>query len=146
MSAWYVLSSMGFYPVTPGSNQYIIGAPFFDKASIHLENGNTFTIKSYDLSDINKYIEYVYLNGEKLNRTYLTHQEIMDGGVLEFYMNDNPAVWGSREGQEPKTEIKDYIILPSPFIERGNITFRDSTKVVLNTSENDAKIFYAINT
>lgn len=145
MSAWYVLSSIGFYPVTPGSNQYIIGAPFFDKASIHLENGNTFTIKSYDLSDINKYVEYVYLNGEKLNRTYLTHQEIMDGGVLEFYMNDNPAVWGSREGQEPKTEIKDYIILPSPFIERGNITFRDSTKVVLNTSEKDAKIFYAIN-
>lgn len=145
MSAWYVLNSMGFYPVTPGSNQYIIGAPFFDKASIHLENGKTFTIKSYDLSDINKYVEYVYLNGEKLNRTYLTHQEIMDGGVLEFYMNDNPAVWGSREGQEPKTEIKDHIILPSPFIEKGNITFRDSTEVVLNTSEKDAKIFYAIN-
>lgn len=145
MSAWYVLSSMGFYPVTPGSNQYIIGAPFFDKASIHLENGKTFTIKSYDLSDINKYVEYVYLNGEKLNRTYLTHQEIMNGGVLEFYMNDNPAVWGSREGQEPKTEIKDHIILPSPFIGKGNITFRDSTQVVLNTSEKDAKIFYAIN-
>lgn len=145
MSAWYVLSSMGFYPVTPGSNQYVIGAPFFDKASIHLENGKTFTIKSYDLSDINKYVEYVYLNGEKLNRTYLTHQEIMDGGVLEFYMNDNPAVWGSRDGQEPKTEIKDHIILPSPFIEKGNITFRDSTEVVLNTSEKNAKIFYAIN-
>ncbi|MHA7841872.1 MAG: GH92 family glycosyl hydrolase [Winogradskyella sp.] len=145
MSAWYVLSSMGFYPVTPGSNQYIIGAPFFDKVSINLENGKTFTIKSYDLSDINKYVEYVYLNGEKLNRTYLTHQEIMDGGVLEFYMNDNPAIWGSREGQEPKIEITNHIILPSPFIEKGDITFRGSTEVVLNTSEKDTKIFYAIN-
>ncbi|MDY2586275.1 GH92 family glycosyl hydrolase [Winogradskyella aquimaris] len=145
MSAWYVLSSMGFYSVTPGSNQYIIGAPLFDKATIHLENDNTFTIVANHLNDTNIYVEYVYLNGKKLNRTYLTHQEIINGGTLVFDMTDNPAVWGSREGQEPKTEIKDYIILPSPIIERGNITFRDSTKVVLNTSEKDAKIFYAIN-
>ena len=145
MSAWYVFSSMGFYPVTPGNNQYIIGTPFFDKASINLENGNVFTIKSYDLSDTNKYIESVYLNGENLDRTYLTHNEIMEGGTLEFYMNDNPAIWGSRDRQVPTTEITDHIILPSPYIEKGDITFRDSTQVVLNTSEEDAKIFYALN-
>ncbi|WP_431157374.1 GH92 family glycosyl hydrolase [Winogradskyella poriferorum] len=145
MSAWYVFSSMGFYPVTPGNNQYIIGTPFFDKASINLENGNVFTIKSYDLSDTNKYIESVYLNGENLDRTYLTHNEIMEGGTLEFYMNDNPAIWGSRDRQVPTTEITDHIILPSPYIENGDITFRDSTQVVLNTSEEDTKIFYALN-
>jgi len=145
MSAWYVFSSMGFYPVTPGNNQYIIGTPFFDKASINLENGNVFNIKSYDLSDTNKYIESVYLNGEKLDRTYLTHNEIMEGGTIEFYMNDNPAIWGSRDRQVPRTEITDHIILPSPYIEKGDITFRDSTQVVLNTSEEDAKIFYALN-
>ncbi|WP_299096081.1 GH92 family glycosyl hydrolase [Winogradskyella sp.] len=145
MSAWYVLSSMGFYSVTPGSNQYIIGAPLFDKASINLENGKQFNITAHNLSDTNKYVEYVYLNGEKLNNTYITHKDIMNGGNLEFHMTDNPAVWGSQDGQEPKTEITDYIILPSPFIEKGDITFRGSTEVVLNTSEKDAKIFYAIN-
>jgi predicted alpha-1,2-mannosidase len=145
MSAWYVLSSMGFYSVTPGSNQYIIGTPLFDKATINLENGKQFNITTYNLSDTNKYVEYVYLNGEKLNNTYITHQDIMDGGNLEFHMTDNPAVWGSRNGEEPKTEITDHIILPSPFIEKGDITFRDSTEVILNTSEKDAKIFYAIN-
>jgi len=144
MSAWYVFSSMGFYPVTPGSNQYIIGTPLFDKASINLENGNTFTVKSHDLSDTNKYIEYVYLNGEPLDRTYIFHDEIMNGGTLEFYMNDNPAVWGSRDDQLPITAITDHIILPSPYIEKGDITFRGETEVVLNTSEQDATIYYAL--
>lgn len=145
MSAWYVLSSMGFYSVTPGSNQYIIGAPLFGKATINLENGKQFNITAHKLSDTNKYVEYVYLNGEKLNNTYITHKDIVNGGNLEFHMTDNPAVWGSQDGQEPKTEITDHIILPSPFIEKGDITFRGSTEVVLNTSEKDAKIFYAIN-
>ena len=145
MSAWYVFSAMGFYPVTPGTNQYIIGTPLFDKATINLENGKTFTIIANSLNDTNIYIEYAYLNGKKLNRTYFTHQEIISGGILEFDMTDNPAVWGSRDSQEPKTEIKDHLILPSPYIEKGDITFRDSTKIVLNTSEKDAKIFFAIN-
>ncbi len=145
MSAWYVFSSMGFYPVTPGSNEYIIGTPLFDKAIINLENGKQFTIKAHNLSDTNIYVEYVKLNGKDLDVTFLKHEDIIDGGTLEFYMSDNPAVWGSREGQEPKTEIKDHIILPSPYIEKGNITFRGSTEVVLNTSETNAKIYYALN-
>ena len=60
-------------------------------------------------------------------------------------MTDNPAIWGSQEGQEPKTEITEHIILPSPFIAKGDITFRGSTEVVLATSEQDAKIYYAVN-
>ncbi|WP_273289591.1 GH92 family glycosyl hydrolase [Winogradskyella sp.] len=145
MSAWYVLSSMGFYSVTPGSNTYIIGTPLFDKATINLENGKQFNITAKNVSDINKYVEYVYLNGKKLDRTYIMHEEIMNGGTLEFKMTDNPAVWGSREGQEPKTEITEHLILPSPYIEKGDITFRGETEVVLNTSEQDAKIYYAVN-
>jgi hypothetical protein len=69
----------------------------------------------------------------------------MKGGSLEFHMNDNPSVWGSRDSQRPTTEIKDHIILPSPYIEKGDITFRGSTEVVLNTSEEIAKIYYALN-
>ena len=144
MSAWYVLSSIGFYSVTPGSNEYIIGTPLFDKATINLENGKQFTVIANNRSETNIYIESAKLNGKPLEKTFINHSDIIEGGTLEFTMTDNPAVWGSREGQEPKTEIKDHIILPSPYIEKGDITFRGSTEVVLNTSEKDAKIFYAL--
>ena len=145
MSAWYVLSSLGFYPVTPGSNEYVIGTPFFYKATINLENGKQFNITAHHLSDTNIYIESVKLNGEDLDVTYLNHDKVVSGGNLEFFMTDSPTNWGTKIGQEPKTEIETHRILPSPFIAKGNITFRDSTEVVLNTSEKDAKIFYAIN-
>ncbi|MEM6517191.1 MAG: GH92 family glycosyl hydrolase, partial [Bacteroidota bacterium] len=144
MSAWFVLSSMGFYPVTPASNQYIIGTPLFEKVTINLENQKEFNIVASNRSAINKYVEYVELNGENLDRTYLFHEEIVNGGTLEFFMTDNPAVWGSREGNEPTTQITEHIILPSPYIEKGDITFRDSTEVVLNTSQKNAKIYYAL--
>ncbi|MDP5082562.1 MAG: GH92 family glycosyl hydrolase [Winogradskyella sp.] len=144
MSAWYVLSSMGFYSVTPGSNNYIIGTPLFDKATINLENGKQFTITANNLSDTNIYIDYVKLNGVLLNSSYLTHKDIVSGGTLEFSMANAPTPWAMRDGYEPKTEITDHLILPSPFIAEGDITFRDSTKVVLATSELDAKIYYAI--
>ncbi|WP_296315833.1 GH92 family glycosyl hydrolase [Winogradskyella sp. UBA3174] len=144
MSAWYVLSSMGFYSVTPGSNEYIIGTPLFDKSSINLENGKQFNIIANNLSDTNIYIERVKLNGETHNETYLSHDAIVSGGTLEFTMTNQPSTWGTKEGNEPKTEIKDHIILPSPFIAEGDITFRGSTEIVLSTSEEGAKIFYAI--
>ncbi|WP_411894259.1 GH92 family glycosyl hydrolase [Winogradskyella sp. A2] len=144
MSAWYVLSSMGFYPVTPGSNYYIIGTPLFDKTTINQENGKSLNIVANNLSDTNIYVEYVRLNGKDLDVTFLKHDDIIAGGTIEFSMTDNPAVWGSIDGSEPKTEIKDHIILPSPYIEKGDITFRGSTEVVLNTSEDNAKIYYAL--
>ena len=144
MSAWYVLSAMGFYPVTPGSNEYIIGTPLFEKASINLENGKTFNITAKDVSDKNKYVGYAKLNDELLDRSYLYHDDIMKGGHLEFIMTDKPSRWGAEIWQIPQTKIDDHIILPSPYIEKGDITFRGSTEVVLNTSEEDAKIYYAL--
>ena len=144
MSAWYILSSMGFYSVTPGSNEYIIGTPLFNKATINLENGKQFNIIANNLSDTNIYIENVKLNGKALNKTYLSHEAIVSGGILEFTMTNKPSTWGTKEGTEPITKITDHIILPSPFIAKGDITFRDSTEIVLSTSEHDAKIYYAI--
>ena len=100
MSAWYIFSSLGFYPVTPGSNEYIIGTPVIEKATINMESGKKFTIVSNNLSDSNKYIESVILNGTPLNKTYITHQDIMNGGVLEYNMTSSPASWGTAVGQE----------------------------------------------
>lgn len=144
MSAWYVLTSMGFYSVTPGSNEYIIGTPLFDKATINLENGKQFKMIASNLSDTNIYIESVELNGKSLEQTFIKHSDIIDGGTLEFNMTNEPSTWGTKEGTEPKTEITEHRILPSPFIAKGDITFRDSTEVVLGTSEKEAKIYYAI--
>ncbi|MFK7782298.1 GH92 family glycosyl hydrolase [Psychroserpens sp.] len=143
LSAWYVFSSLGFYPVTPGSNQYIIGTPLFNKGTINLENGKSFTISTKDLNSTNKYIEYVYLNNEKLNRSYLTHEEIMNGGFLEFHMTDNPAIWGSRDGQEPKTEIIEHVIIPVPFIAKGNVAFKESTEIILGNVDKETTIHYS---
>ena len=145
MSAWYVFSSLGFYPVTPGSNQYIIGTPLFEKATINLENGKEFTVETEFLSETNKYIEYAFLNGEQLDRTYLNHEEIMAGGLLKFQMTDNPAIWGSRGGQEPKTEINDHQILLAPFLAEGDVAFKENTQIVLNVSEKQADIHYSLN-
>ena len=145
MSAWYVLSSMGFYSVTPGSSEYVIGTPLFDKATINLENGKTFNILANNLSDTNIYIESANVNGEPLEKTFLSHSTIVEGGTLEFNMTNTPSTWGTEEGTEPVTEITDHIILPSPYIAKGDITFRGSTEIVLATSEKDAMIYFAIN-
>ncbi len=98
MSAWYIFSSFGFYPVCPGSDQYIIGTPLIDSCEIDLENGNKFKIFARNRSDKNFYIQSVKLNGKKFNRTYLKHKEIVSGGILEFKMG--PEInkkWGTGE-------------------------------------------------
>ena len=90
MSAWYIFSALGFYPVTPGSNEYVIGSPGINEAIINLENGKTFRIISENLSGQNIYIKEIFLNGEKINRSYITHQEIINGGELKFIMSNKP--------------------------------------------------------
>ena len=90
MSAWYIFSVMGFYPVAPGSNEYVIGSPCVDKATISLENGKKFKITAENLSEKNIYIKEVLLNGKKLERSFLTHKEIVNGGELKFVMQNQP--------------------------------------------------------
>ena len=86
MSAWYVFSSLGFYPVCPGSNEYIIGTPLFRSAKIHLSNGKTFEIRANNVSEDNIYIQSTRLNGQPYTKSRLTHDMIMNGGLLEFEM------------------------------------------------------------
>ena len=88
MSAWYIFSTIGFYPVAPGSPVYQIGSPAINAATIHLENGKTFSIVAKNQSDKNVYVEKIELDGKPLNRLYITHSEIMNGGKLVFYMSD----------------------------------------------------------
>ncbi|MGW9685025.1 GH92 family glycosyl hydrolase [Flagellimonas sp. 2504JD1-5] len=95
MSAWYVFSSLGFYPMNPASGQYELGSPLFKKATIALSAEKNFVVLAENTSSINKYIQSVKLNGKSLQRTYITHDEIMAGGTLEFKMGADPNKnWG----------------------------------------------------
>lgn len=89
MSAWYIFSSLGFYPFAPGSDQYQIGSPLVQHAVMRLENGKRFIIETKNQGEQNVYVEKIMLNGKVLNRYYLTHEEIMNGGTLIFYMTAN---------------------------------------------------------
>lgn len=89
MSAWYVLNAMGFYSFCPGDPVYSIGRPMFDKVSINLENGKTFTVIAQNNSAENKYVQSVKLNGKPLEKAFFNHQDLLDGSILEFEMGAN---------------------------------------------------------
>ncbi len=144
MSAWYIFSSLGFYPVTPASNEYIIGSPLFDKATINLEGGEKFTVVADNLSEENKYIKSVYLNGKEHPYSFLTHKDITNGGSLVFEMTNVPTSWGTEDKHVPKTEINEHKIIPAPFIAKGDVAFKGSTEVTLQSVEKGAEIFYAL--
>lgn len=89
-SAWYVFSSLGFYPVCPGSDQYVIGSPLFKKMTVHLENGNKIEINAPDNGHTKRYISSVKLNGKNHTRNYFTHGDLMKGAKIDFSMTDKP--------------------------------------------------------
>jgi predicted alpha-1,2-mannosidase len=89
-SAWYVFSAMGFYPVTPGTGQYVLGSPLFDRVTLSLENGKRFVIEASDNSSKNIYVQKVKLFGRTLERNYILHKEIQKGGQLLFKMGSDP--------------------------------------------------------
>ncbi|MDC8002113.1 GH92 family glycosyl hydrolase [Aequorivita todarodis] len=162
MSAWYVFSALGFYPVTPASNQYIIGTPLFESATINLESreksgGKTFKIEAENLSEANKYIASAKLNGKSLHRSFITHSEIMAGGKLVFKMTDKPSKWATKDDEIPKTEIIENLIVPAPFIAKGEVAFKNETEISLDVApvkfiqstvegpSNRTEIYYSLN-
>lgn len=102
MSAWYIFSAIGFYPVNPASGIYAIGSPLLSKATIHLSNGNSFTVIAKDVSEVNKYIQSATLNGKIFTHTFLTQKDIEKGGRLDFIMGAKPNKnWGVKSGDAP---------------------------------------------
>jgi predicted alpha-1,2-mannosidase len=102
MSAWYIFTALGFYPVTPASDEYAIGRPFVARAAIHLGNGRTFTVSADPLDDAHPYVGAVTLNGQPLDRVYLHHAELLAGGELHFRMQAQPnATWGIARSARP---------------------------------------------
>lgn len=89
-SAWYVFSAMGFYPVTPGTTQYVIGSPLFNKITMTMENGKIFAIDTKDNNAKNVYIKSAQLNGQSYDKSWIDHHDLQRGGILEFKMTDQP--------------------------------------------------------
>jgi predicted alpha-1,2-mannosidase len=95
LCSWYVFSAMGFFPVTVGGGRYAIGSPFFEKVTISLPNGKTFTVNAKNCSKKNKYIQSAELNGKELNSPFVQHSDIVNGGSLNFIMGERPNKnWG----------------------------------------------------
>ena len=90
MSAWYLFSSMGFYPVCPGTTRYELGSPTFPRLTLHLPEGKSFVIEARNASKDNIYIRSMKLNGQPYAKSYLEHADIVKGGLLEVEMSDQP--------------------------------------------------------
>jgi predicted alpha-1,2-mannosidase len=109
MSAWLIFTSLGFYPVAPASNEYVLGRPFVDRAVLHLPNGKVLTIESAKLSDDHGFVKDVLLNGKSLDRTYVTHDELMNGGDLKFiFSNEKDAEWSRRSLGLPHSDTAPH--------------------------------------
>ena len=91
-SAWYVFSALGFYPVCPGADEYAVGAPYFKKAVVHLENGNDVVIKADDNCSETPYVKGFKVNGKQVQPKFLKYESIKEGGLLDFRMSDSPQI------------------------------------------------------
>lgn len=146
MSAWYIFSALGFYPVNPANGIYDIGSPMFDTAIIQLESGKRFTIIAYNNSKENIYVQNLKLNGKDYNKTYIKHTDIVNGGTLEFYMGDLPnKSFGKSNESIYNSRLTKYQVTPAPYINQSSKTFHDSIWVNIDCSDKSANIFYSLN-
>lgn len=101
MSAWYILSSVGFYQVDPAGGRYVFGSPLFDEVTLNVGNGKTFRVVAHNNSSENKYIQSAKLNGKPYTRSYIDFKDIVRGGTLEFVMGNKPSQFGVKPSDRP---------------------------------------------
>ncbi|MDX6443472.1 MAG: hypothetical protein QOH71_546 [Blastocatellia bacterium] len=143
MSAWYVLSAAGFYPVTPGSTVYAIGSPLFPEVRFNLENGRSFVIKAHGVSSRNIYIQSATLNGRPYRKSFITHSALMAGGEVVFEMGPRPnQKWGSGPNDAPVSQITDSRTVPTPVIVATSKTFKDRQQISFETLGDNLKVYY----
>ena len=131
MSAWYVMSAMGIYPVNPVSGEYVIGSPLFDKVTVHMPNGKDFVIKSKQGKDT-PYVKSMKLNGKKYEKLFISHKDIVNGGTLEMHMTDEGHLFKSEAEsyKAPVSMISDNLITPVAYLKYdGTGTFTDKLNV-----------------
>jgi hypothetical protein len=140
MSAWYVMSALGIYQVTPGTTDLIIGTPQFASATINLENGKKFIIEANDVSKDNFYIRSAKLNGKSYENSYLSYNDIQNGGKISFTMSAKASSFGNRHF--PVTAINDNLIVLSPVIEGSAMSFKKDKTISISSYNNDVQYYY----
>lgn len=109
MSAWYIFSSLGFYPANPANGVYVIGSPVFDNESMNLADRKIFTVEARGVSSENRYIQSATLNGEVYDKSYITYKDIMDGGTLVFEIGPEPnKEWAAEE--DARSPVTVYLV------------------------------------
>ena len=142
MSAWYVLAAMGLYPVTPCSDQYVLGVPLFARVKLNLESGRSFTIRA---SGGGPFIESAVLNGKPLMRSFLKHGEITRGGELLLNLSERPGkVWGRAPALRPRSRVDGPSLPAAPFLRSKADTFLQAMTVELDSFDEDATIGYSV--
>lgn len=142
MSSWYVLSALGFYPVTPGSTDYIIGSPNVKSAKINLENGKAFEIEVQNQAKENIYIKSIILNGTDYTKSWITHDDVMNGGKLVFTMTSKAEEAASLA--TVVSEIKEHVVTPVPFVNAKDQVFFDSLQLKLECADKNTLILYTL--
>ena len=143
LSAWYVLSAIGFYPVTPGDITYVLGSPLFSNVIINLENGKKFTIKSTSSNNKNIYIKSALLNGKDYTKSYITHSDIITGNTIDLRMAPTPdCSFGVSRSDRPQSSIGESPIVTNPWFEMEGNIFKDSITVSIKTGSSDYSVWY----
>ncbi len=146
MSAWYVFSAMGFYPVNPADCIFVFGSPLFDEVSLNLENGKTFNIKSINNNEENIYIEKVTLNGKAYPKSYIDYATIMQGGELVFHMQPSPnKLFGKKHENRPPSQIQGSQFVAKPIVEGGYRSFKKKREIKMSSADQNVVIYYTIN-
>ena len=142
MSAWYIMSAMGFYPVLPGEPSYAIGSPIFDKVTIYLENGKKFVVRANNVSDINIYIQSAKLNGKPYTKSWFPHQEILNGSEFVFEMGEKSNYdWGTSKADRPTTK-KFVQSVAMPYYKIRENYFFELATISLGSETENSKIYY----
>ncbi len=141
MSAWYVFSAMGFYPVCPAQPMYVFGSPRFPQATINLSNGKSFNVMAKNVSKKNIYIQSVTLNGKPYAKSYINHSDILDGGELVFKMGSKPNMrWAAAEQDRP-LDVSGKALAMMPYAKTDTLIFSDSFSFEIGCFDSD-KVYY----
>jgi predicted alpha-1,2-mannosidase len=127
MSAWFVWSSLGLYPIAPGNPIYQIGRPIVNNATIHLENGKSISINCQGQSEANKYLQQVYWNGKLLEKMEISHEQLLQGGLLSYEMGPEPIMRTTAQAPILKKVPSNFV--PVPFIKTEERVFEDSLRI-----------------
>lgn len=143
MSAWYFMSSMGIYPVAPGSNEYVFTSPLFEEVLLKLYNGNELKITA-NSPEKNMFINKVFFNEKEVSVNFITHQELMQGGTLRFELSDKPNKERGIQPEDAPYSMTKEAFVSTPFVKEDVNMFETSVEVSLGTATSGASIYFTL--